>query len=121
MNLFNNLFSLRYFAIAALIIFSDCSRKEVNIPNDVLSKQEIISVLVDIHLAQSAVNKNLLTDSVRYGMKEYTPFILSSHHITKEKYETSIAFYTLHPDLIEEVYQEVINELSKKQGEAERK
>ena len=48
-------------------------------------------------------------------------FIFKTHHITKQSYDNSMAFYTLHPEILNEIYEEVINELSKKQSEAERK
>ncbi len=93
----------------------------MKIPGDVLSKEEIVPILVDIHLAQAARSVNQASDSARYTIADYTAYILKSHHVSKEKYESSISFYTEHPELLELVYGEVITELSKKQGEAEKK
>jgi hypothetical protein len=104
-----------------VIGFSSCSKKEVQIPKDILSRQELVPVLVDMHLAQAALGINQLTDSTRYSMKDYSSYIFKSHHTTKEKYEQTLAFYTAHPELLDEIYSEVINELSKKQSETQRK
>jgi hypothetical protein len=104
-----------------LIFFSSCGKKSVDIPRGILSKEELVPVLVDIHLAQASLNLNQVADTSRFNMSDYTGFILKSHGITKEKYDTSMAFYTEHAELLDEIYQEVINELSKKQSEVERK
>ncbi|MCX6290627.1 MAG: DUF4296 domain-containing protein [Bacteroidetes bacterium] len=106
---------------AVLLLSISCSKKPADIPKNILSKTELVPVLVDIHLAQAATGVNQLNDSARYGMKEYSGYIFKIHGITKEKYDSSLAFYSRHPELIDEIYQEVINELSRKQSEEERK
>ncbi len=110
------------FCLISIILFStSCSKKSVEIPKDVLSKEQLIPVLVDIHLAQSAMGINQLTDTSRFSMNDYSAYIFTTHHITKKQYDKSMGFYTLHPELLDGIYQEVINELSKKQGESEAK
>lgn len=120
-----NLFFRKNFSclclLVMIILFSSCSRKAVEIPKNILSKEEFISILVDIHIAQAAMNANVMSDSSRYNMNDYSAYIFKTHHITKEKYDSTMAFYTTQPELMEGIYQEVINELSKKQSEAERK
>lgn len=113
--------SLCLCVFAVLIFFASCSKKSVDIPKGILSKEELTPVLVDIHLAQASLNLNQTGDSSHFSMDDYTASILQSHHMTKEKYDTSMAFYTEHAELLEEIYEEVINELSKKQSETERK
>jgi len=104
-----------------MIFFSSCVKKPVTIPKDVMSKEELVPVLVDIHLAQAVLNMSQLNDSSRYNIRDYLDFIFKSHHITQRSYDTSMAFYTLHPELLNEIYEEVISELSKRQSESERK
>ena len=104
-----------------LIFFSGCSKKSADIPKNILTKEELVPVLVDIHLAQAYTGMNQLTDSSRVTMYDYAAYIFNAHHITKQKYDSAMAFYTFHPDLLNEIYQDVINELSKKQSESERK
>ena len=108
------------FACTALAIIS-CSKPKVVIPEGVLSEKEMIPVLVDIHIAQAATSLYSPQDSERYGMNELLPYILSIHHIEQVKYDSSISFYTRHPEIMQKMYDEVINELSKKQGEVSSK
>ena len=103
--------------LTMMILLFSCGRREVKIPNDILAKQEMVPLLVDIHLAQAVVGMNQINDSTGYGMNDYLLSILQTHHLTKVKYEKSLAFYSSKPELLEGIYQEVINELSKKQGE----
>ena len=77
----------------------------------------MIPVLVDIHIAQAATGLYHTGDTSMFAINDYLPYILKIHHIEKAKYDSSTAFYTLHPEIMEEMYDEVINELSKKQGE----
>ena len=87
----------------------------------ILKKEELVPVLVDIHLAQTVVGMNQVNDSSHYSVTDYSAYIFKIHGIKKETYDSSLSFYTAHPELLDEIYQEVINELSRKQGEAERK
>ena len=103
------------FFIAACV---SCSKPKPVIPDGVLSQKEMIPVLVDIHIAQSATGLYDPEDSVKYTMNELLPYILKIHHIEKVKYDSTISFYTRHPEIMQQMYEEVINELSKKQGEA---
>jgi hypothetical protein len=103
------------------IAFSSCSKKAIEIPKDILGKEEIIPVLVDVHLAQAAAGISQVNDSLHLTPEDYSLSVFKLHHITREKYTSSLEFYTAHPELLDEIYAEVINELSKKQSEAERK
>jgi hypothetical protein len=103
------------FLIAVCI---SCSKPKAIIPEGVLSEKEMIPVLVDIHIAQSAIGLYDPEDSVKYTMNDLLPYILKIHHIEKIKYDSTISFYTRHPEIMQQMYDEVINEISKKQGEA---
>jgi len=98
-----------------------CSKPKIIIPSGILTEKEMIPVLVDIHIAQSASSIYTQQDSIKYGMNEMLPYILSIHHIEKSRYDSSLSFYTQHPELMQKMYDEVINELSKKQSEVSSK
>ena len=117
MKRFSKKLSFPFSSLVLMIILFSCSQKEVNIPENILKKEELVPVLVDIHLAQTVVGMNQLIDSTGNGFNDYLISILEARHVTKVEYENSLAFYSVHPDLLDGIYQEVINELSKKQGE----
>jgi hypothetical protein len=117
---FRNLTICLYF-LGAIVLFSSCGKKTISIPKDVLSKEELVPILVDIHIAQAYTGMSQLNDSARLSLQDYTGYIYKIHHVTEDKYKNSMTFHSLHPELLNEIYEEVINELSKKQSEADRK
>ena len=119
--LFFKKISLCLYAFVAIAFFASCSKKSVDIPSTVLDKEEMVHVLADMHLVQAMAGINERSDSLRNDPNGYASSIFKMHHLTAEKYKVSLEFYAEHPELLEEIYGEVINELSKKQSEAERK
>jgi len=107
-----------FFLFAACL---SCSKPKPEIPKGILTQKEMVPILVDIHIAQAAKDLYHTGDTARFSINDFLPFILSSHHIEKAVYDSSIAFYTLHPEIMQQVYDDVINELSKKQGEVSSK
>ncbi len=103
------------------LVFCSCSKSKVKTPEGVLSQKEMIPILVDVHIAQAAAGLHNEADTARFTLNDYLPYILKTHHVEKIVYDSSISFYTLHPEIMQEMYDEVINELSKKQGEAQKK
>jgi hypothetical protein len=96
-----------------------CSKKQAGIPADVLSKTEMTAILSDVHIAQAAIATTATTDSSIYSMQQYTDYILKTHNVTQEKYMHSLKFYSENAGILQEVYDSVITNLSRIQGEAE--
>jgi hypothetical protein len=103
-----------------IVLLSACSSIEdpVDIPDTILSQQKMSEVLVDVHLLEASLNVNA------YGkgqviMNNIQPDsdILKKNNITKEQYDSSFDFYARNPILFSEVYQLVLNNLSKMQAE----
>ncbi|MEO8086453.1 MAG: DUF4296 domain-containing protein [Bacteroidota bacterium] len=112
----------RFLALAVLSVFIfSCSKPKPEIPKGILTQKEMVPVLVDIHVAQAATGLFNTGDTSKYTMNDYIPYILSIHHIEKAVYDSSVAFYTQHPEIMQEMYDDVIDELSKKQGEVSSK
>jgi hypothetical protein len=99
------------------VFMTSCSKPKTVIPAGVLTEKEMIPLLVDIHIAQAAVSVENVNDSLKYTMDEMLPYILSIHHVERAAYDSSIGYYTRHPELMQQMYEEVINELSKEEGE----
>ena len=116
--------NITYYIIPITFLLFSCSKKKVETPHGVLSRQQMVPILADVHIAQAATSTyitfpkdSIATDSARYTMNDYLPYILKIHHTTKAQYDSSIVFYTAHPEMMQEMYDSVITELSKKQGE----
>ena len=106
--------------ILCLVFFAACSSIEdrVAIPDTVLSQEKMAEVLVDVHLLEASLNVNALSRDQQI-MNSIHPDsdVLKKHNVTREKYQDSFTFYSQNTLLLAEVYQFVLNDLSKMQAE----
>jgi hypothetical protein len=105
----------KYFFIILLSFsfFACTDAYKVKIPDSVLSKEKMAAVLLDIHLLEATLNLNAGNVNASDGKLSFD--IYNKHGITKEQYEESYTFYTENPEALKEVYDIVLNELSKLQ------
>lgn len=102
-----------------LILLISCSEENKIIPPGVLSQQEMTTILAEIHLAQSALNIKSQTDTTTYNMSDYTAFILKQHKISRNDFLVSMKFYSENPEILKQVYDSVITNLTKMEGDLE--
>lgn len=105
------------YTLYLVFLLCSCGQETEKIPSDILSKEKMAQVITDIHIAEAETHLLTFPDS---SSNEKISFlkIFEKHHITKEQYETSLSFYIDHPEMLNEIYQKVLNELSKMQGKA---
>lgn len=106
-----------FLLILCYLQFVSCGEEEtaVPIPDNILSKEKMAQVITDIHIAEAEANLKTLPDSTSKQPIGFQP-IFEADSITKEQYEESLSFYIEHPKLLNEVYEDVLNELSKRQA-----
>ena len=108
----------KFISIGTLLcLFISCGHddKTVVIPYDVLTKEKMAHVIADIHIAEAQMNLQTLPDSSsnkKLGFQK----IFEKYHITKQQYEKSLSFYIDHPKMLNEIYEQVLNELSRIQS-----
>ncbi len=109
--------------LLACFLFLACSEKKtVSIPETVLSKQKMAEVMLDIHLLEAAMSFNV-TSADKITKENPTPNfdVLKKNKISKKQFDESFDYYSKHPVLINEVYDLVLNDLSKMQAEVNNK
>ncbi|MEI6765023.1 MAG: DUF4296 domain-containing protein [Bacteroidota bacterium] len=105
--------------LLAFMLLASCGHKEVVIaPANILTQEQMASVLVDFHLAEAAIievqrNKR----DVNYYTGHYYTSVLKKHNITRKKFSDSVHFYSRHIDELKFIYEEVLTQLSTKQSE----
>ena len=102
--------------ICVLVSCGDKS-KSVAIPPNILSREKMAAVLTDIHIAEAEAGSRTLPDSTSKVPVSFEK-IFEKDSISKSQYEESLSFYMDNPDLLDTVYVQVLNELSKMQGKA---
>lgn len=105
---------------SALTLLISCGKEldqQTTIPQGILNKDQFSQVLCDFALAESAANINI--KSVAYNKIDsvyaFNPLI--ENNIRKSQYDSTIQFYTKHPELFKEVYALVLERLSEQLAE----
>ena len=103
-----------------ITLFCACTSIEErpSIPDSVLSQEKMAEVMVDVHLLEAALNVSAYSrDQIVTNPIIPNSDVLKKNNVTKIQYEESFAFYSKNPLLLTEVYQLVLNNLSKMQAE----
>ena len=108
-----------YFLIAlSLCLFSmSCENKhKETIPSDVLQPEKMVRVLVKVNLLEASINLNA---SHNGKINEKSPYFnpLKEENVTADQYNKSFNFYSHHPVMMDSIYADVLNELSKEKAE----
>lgn len=98
--------SVRKYGLGVLLIFLLATCK-VERPDHILSDELMEEVLFDYHIAK-AMGENLdYRDN--YKRTLYLDAVFDKHHITEAQFDSTMAWYARHPEVINEVY-EVVRE-----------
>jgi hypothetical protein len=103
-------------AILSVFIISSCSKSAIKIPDGIIAKDSMMFIMMDVHIAESGV-KTLNADSTSINNKTYYEFIFKKYHISEAQFQKSLTFYTNNPELLEEIYTKMIEEMSRKETE----
>jgi len=89
-----------------------CS-KESKVPDWVLAKEQMVPFIIDIHIAEAKIRVLKLDyDSSLAFFRKLEDDIYQKHEITDSIYIKSFNYYMDHPDLMLEIYEQVIDSLS---------
>lgn len=92
-----------------------CHRERL--PEDVMSPEQMISYLIDLHIAEASVqNLRLRRDSAEVVFAAREKYLLKEHQITDSLFIRSYNYYLRHPDKLEEIYAAVVDSLSLRQS-----
>ncbi len=108
-----------WFILGFLVLIISCSDYEKNVrKKDIIPAETLIPILVDIHLADGILgnHKIMINYPGKDSISNYKKIIESySYNITE--LETTLAYYADKPDELEEIYEKVIDNLSKLESE----
>ena len=109
---------MQKFSILLLIValLLGCYNNKDTVPEDILSQDKMVAVLVDVHIARAAFDFSAIQGDSLNRAASYD-YIYKIHNVSKTQFVKSFNYYTAHLELMKKVYQEVIIELSKKQSE----
>lgn len=103
-----------------LSAFFSCSRSgdEGAVPQGIIVPDSMVQILTDIHIAESRLLLSGAGQDAVLPKKAYIHEVLVNHGVDSAAFYNSFIYYTDHPHRFAAMYEEVINEISKKQAEA---
>jgi len=99
----------RIIAVCLVLLITACGEAD-KVPKDVLSKEKMRDVLLDLNMADAYAGQSedgglVLSDSIRVSrLKVYYRQILDLHKLTPEQFNHSYAYYEAHPNKFKAVY-----------------
>lgn len=105
------------FFVILIMLVVGCTQKRTEIPKEVLSHDQMVSLLIDIHILEAKVKKlyeRMDTSALIYD--HYEKMLFDEHGTNREQYELSLDYYI--GDNIHEykvIYEEVVDSLLARQ------
>jgi hypothetical protein len=88
-----------YACVLGALMLTACGKR---MPKDVIPTDEMESILYDYHLTTAMQTAMLQVDNVkREAMRRY---IFSKHGVTEEQFDSSMVWYTRHPEELTRIY-----------------
>ena len=108
--------------ITLILVTVSCGHKKFKVPDEYLSPEELIPLLIDIHLVDGVLQNERTTRQVKEDSAfNYYAAILKKHSITRTQFDSTIHYYSQYPDEFAKIYDEVMEELSIMEGELRKK
>ena len=101
---------MRKFGIIVLLIITSCGESEIHVPKEVISAEQMIPILVDVHIVEGARNGTLILGDTN-DIEDYYAKIYEKYNITEETFKRSFSFYNSEPDLFIPIYEKVLDSL----------
>ena len=99
-----------YFASVLFILFIGCASPEVQTPETVLTPEQMMPIMVDIHVIEGARNGAIMLGDTN-GIEDYYAKVYEKHGITEDQFKSSFAFYSDNPTVFIPIYEEVLDSL----------
>lgn len=110
------MFRYIFFLCTIFLVLACTTRPKV--PREFPNEKEMAELLADIYIAEGTINNS----GYYHGKSDnkipgYYRFVLDKHRLTKQEFDTIVSWYTAHPKLFKEVYEDVISILSEQEAQ----
>ena len=100
------------------LLFISCGNgNKIKIPKDVICQDSMVEVITDVHLVQASQRMGIRMDSTDTGRFTSFNYVWKKHHITEAEYKKSLDFYTHNASILDSIYENVLNNLSRQKAE----
>jgi len=104
------------------LLFAACSNEvaKTEKPKPFIDEEKMAEVLIDLHLAEATLSPmmpNAYDSAALFTIKNMKG-VLEKHQIVDSVFRKNFDYYITQPEKLAEIYDQVIQELSKQQAEA---
>ena len=93
-----------------IAFITSCGESEIQVPQEVISADQMIPILVDVHIVEGARNGSLILGDTN-DIEDYYAKIYEKYSITEETFKRSFSFFNSEPDLFIPIYEKVLDSL----------
>ncbi|MFC6999792.1 DUF4296 domain-containing protein [Rufibacter roseus] len=98
------------------VVLLACGPKDDK-PADVVSEDAMTSLMLDIHLTEAIVNRTYHhVDTSRMVYQKAHKDLLKKHGLTDSSFKYSYDYYVQHPDIMDKIYERILDSLSLKEA-----
>ena len=98
-----------------LILLLGCGKHE---KTGLIPESKLVNILADIHLADAvSFSPDFKSSFRRLDSVTYYESILKKYSISRQQFDSTVAWYSAHPVQYDKVYEKVLNQLNLKQAE----
>jgi len=95
-----------------LMAFNACETKKSITGKEYIEREVLVNLLVDIHLADGVTNDRKFNRKYDVDSIDVLTPILEKYHVSREKFDTTMYVYTRNPELLDQVYNDVLIKLN---------
>ncbi|RIV22522.1 DUF4296 domain-containing protein [Fibrisoma montanum] len=109
---------IRFFWVFLLAVWigQACSTTEDTRPKNLIPQERMAEILTEVHLAEARVGRLGITttDSSNIVYRRLEKGILKKYQVDTSAYTRSYVYYSSHPDKMEAIYKQVVDNLKEK-------
>ena len=111
---------LKLIALTSLMgLITFCGREKMKVPENMLQPDDLTALLIDLHLADGYLHNLPTTQFNKQDSAFFIyPGILKKYGISRRQLDSTLLFYGQYPDEFSKIYDRVLEELSRMEGEA---
>jgi len=108
----------RLLVVFALLLFAGCKQKFPKIPSDIIPISKMENILIDMHISDAvAETKTMGGGKAEMRLSgQYYMQIYKNYGITSEDFLKSYKFYQNNPVLLNQLYDNILSEMSKREA-----
>jgi hypothetical protein len=94
------------------LVFSACKKEKSIKGKEFIEREVLVDVLVDLHLMDGVTMDRQFGRKYEADSIDVVTPILEKHQVSRQMFDTTMYVYSRHPELLDEVYNDVLIKLN---------